>query len=124
MAKALLAGLIVVHAAMPAVLERFPERRDPGVAGYVAVDDCDMIGRRLVLVRPGLPDVLVAVADCAWPEDVAYRQELGYIADVDAAIWQGPWLPRYAELWRPEDRAEWRESQPWPPRRRGYAWKL
>lgn len=103
--KAIAAGLIVVHAAFPAVLAGFPERVDPGVAGYVAVNDCAMLGQRLVLVRPGQPDVLVAVADCAWAKDVPYRERMGYIADVDAALWAGPWRPQEAELWTPAARA-------------------
>lgn len=107
---ALLAGLIVAHAAFPTVLASYPERADPTAAGYVAVTDCAMMGQRLVLVRPGLPDVLVAVADCAWPEDAAYRARMGYIADVDTALWAGPWRPQYAELWEPTARAAYLES--------------
>jgi hypothetical protein len=105
MASALLAGWIVVHAAFPAVLDTFPERADPAVAGYVAVTDCAMMGQRLVLVRPGLPDVLLAVADCAWPAHAQYREERGYIADVDEALWFGAWIPQRAELWLPAARA-------------------
>lgn len=105
MAVAFLSGWIVVHAAFPAVLAAFPERTDETVAGYVAVTDCAMIGERLVLVRPGLPDVLVAVADCAWPAHTKYREARGYIADVDEALWHGPWIPQRAELWLLADRA-------------------
>jgi len=110
---ALLAGLIVVHAAFPAVLAHFPERADPAVAGYVAVTDCAAMGERYVLVRPGLPDVLVAVADCAWSADAAYRADRGLIADVDAALWVGPWRPQRGELWDPLRRAAYlAERQP------------
>lgn len=107
--QALFSGLIVLHAVMPAVLANFPERVQDGVDGYVAVSDCAMIGQRLVLVRPGLPDALVAVADCAAADDVAYRAQAGYIADVETALWAGPKRPQPAELWRPEDRAQWYE---------------
>ena len=104
-AKPLVAGLIVVHAAFPAVLANYPERADAGVAGYVAVDDCGWMRRHLVLVRPGLPDVLVAVADCAQAAHVPYRRRMRYIADVDASLWTGPWRPQAAELWTPPARA-------------------
>ena len=107
---ALLAGLIVAHVAFPAVLANFPERADPTVAGYVAVTDCAMMGQRLVLVRQGEPDVLVAVADCAWASHASDRAEQGLIADVDVALWTGPWRPQYAELWEPAARAAYLES--------------
>ena len=106
---ALYTGLIVLHAAMPAVLANFPERVQANVDGYVAVSDCSMVGQRLVLVRPGLTDALVVVADCAAAEDVAYRARVGYIADVETALWAGPERPLPAELWRPENRALWYE---------------
>jgi len=102
----ILSGQIVVHAAFPQVLFAYPDRRDPGVQGYVAVNDCAELGNRYVLVRPGQKDVLVAVADCAWAGHVAYRESRGLIADVDEAIWTGPWRPQYAELWTVEARAE------------------
>lgn len=102
-----IAGQIVVHAAMPSVLDRYPDRADPGVEGYIAVNDCAELGNRYVLVRPGQPDVLVAVADCAWAYHVPYRQSRNLIADVDEAIWAGPWRPQYAELWPVAERAEY-----------------
>ena len=105
--SAVLAGQIVAHNAFPAVLDRYPERADPGVQGYVAVNDCAELGRRYVLVRPGETEVLVAVADCAWAYHVPYREARNLIADVDAAIWAGPWRPQYAELWAPEERWLW-----------------
>ena len=109
---ATMAGVILVHNAFPGVLAAFPERRDPAVAGYVATNDCAQLGQRLVLVRPGLPDALVAVADCAWAHDVAWRDQHGYIADVDAALWVGPWIPQRAELWTVEAR-DWYHEQEW-----------
>ena len=124
MATALLAGWIVVHAAMPAVLANHPERADPTVAGYVAVSDCAMIGQRLVLVRPGQPDALVAVADCAWEQHVAYREANGLIADVDEAIWEGPWIPQPAELWLPEARAALLAALADVPRQVGPLWAM
>lgn len=106
------AGLIVVHAAMPAVLDTYPERRDPTVAGYIAVNDCAQLGQHYVLVRDGHPDALVAVADCAWAHHVAYRNQHGYIADVDAKLWAGAWVPQPAELWTVDAR-EWHIEQEW-----------
>ena len=103
----ILSGQIVAHSAFPQVFERYPDRRDPGVQGYVAVNDCSELGNRYVLVRPGQRDVLVAVADCAWAYHVPYRESRGLIADVDEAIWTGPWRPQYAELWTVDARAAW-----------------
>lgn len=111
LSTAVLAGVILVHAAFPGVLATFPERRDPGVAGYVATNDCAQLGQRLVLVRPGQPDVLVAVADCAWAHHVEWRNQRGYIADVDAALWVGPWIPQQAELWTVDAREWWAEME-------------
>lgn len=93
------AGEIVLHNAFPAVLQNFPERVQDGVDGYIATDDCGEMGDLFVLVRPGTPDVLVAVADCAWQSDVPYRRRMGYIADVDRQVWVGPEVPQEAELW-------------------------
>ena len=109
---AVLAGTILVHDAFPGVFAAFPERRDPTVAGYVATNDCAQLGQRLVLVRPGQPDVLVAVADCAWAHHVAWRERRGYIADVDSRLWVGPWIPQRAELWTVEAR-DWHIEQEW-----------
>jgi hypothetical protein len=92
-------GRIVIHDAFPAVLKNFPERADPGVDGYIGTTDCREIGERFVLVRPGQPDALVTVADCAWSFHVAYRQRMNLIADVDRSLWTGPERPQYAELW-------------------------
>ena len=114
LATALLAGWIVVHAAFPQVLNNYPERIDNSVAGYVAVDDCGMMGRHLVLVRRGVPDVTLAVADCANPAHLAYRQAMGYVADVDANpnVWRGPWVPQWAELWTVPAREQfWRRME-------------
>ena len=117
MTTAILSGLIVAHAAFhtpTGVLANYPERRvyvdGVEVAGYVALSDCDEIGRVYVLVRPGIPDVLVAVADCAQDYHVQGRQARGLIADVDTRIWVGPMREQQAELWRPADRAAyWRK---------------
>lgn len=106
-----LVGVILVHAAFPGVLAAYPERRDPGVQGYVATNDCADLGRHLVLVRPGQPDVLVAVADCAQERHVAWRQANRYIADVDAALWCGPWVPQPAQLWTVDARDWWAEQE-------------
>lgn len=105
--SAILTGQILVHDVMPQVLDAYPERRDPGVQGYIATNDCAELGRRFVLVRPGQPDVLVAVADCAWSHHRDWRERHGYIADVATEVWRGPWMPQYAELWPVEARAEW-----------------
>jgi hypothetical protein len=102
-----LAGLIVAHAAFPAVFLHYPERQQGGVDGYIAVNDCSEIGNRYVLVRQSLPDALVAVADCAQAQHVQYRNEQGLIADVDTTLWIGGYWPQPAELWRVEDRARW-----------------
>ena len=104
-----LTGLIVAHAAFPAVFAAYPERQQDGVAGYVALSDCAEIGNRYVLVRAGQPDALVAVADCAQAAHIAYRAEQGLIADVDVMLWRGGYWPQPAELWRVEDRARWLE---------------
>ena len=106
-----LSGTILVHDAFPAVLAAYPERRDDSVSGYVATNDCGQLGQHLVLVRPGQPDVLVAVADCAWAHHVEWRTANGYIADVDAALWVGPWIPQQAELWDVEARDWWIEQE-------------
>lgn len=110
-------GKIVLHNAFPAVLKNFPERVQSGVDGYIATDDCAEIGQRFVLVRPGLPDALVAVADCAWEADVPYRESMGYIADVDALLWDGPERPQPAQLWPPALRRVFliaRDGYPFP----------
>lgn len=112
LASAILVGWIVVHAAFPVVLDNYPERADDTVSGYVAVDDCGMLGKHLVLVRPGVPDVTLAVADCANPAHVQYRNERGLIADVDAAVWRGAWFPQRAELWTvPARERYWRHME-------------
>ena len=102
-----LTGLIVAHAAFPAVFATYPQRQVDGVDGYVGVSDCAHMGRFFVLVRHGQPEVLVAVADCAADEHVAWRAQQGLIADVDVALWAGPWREQPAELWRIDDRARW-----------------
>lgn len=107
-------GLIVVHAAFPAVFEIYPARQSttPEVRGYIAVNDCNWMGRELVLVRRGEPDALTVVADCAASQHVSLRNRLSYIADVDADIWVGPWVPQKAELWTPSARAAyWRRME-------------
>jgi hypothetical protein len=105
-------GTILVHDAFPGVLATYPERRDPTVAGYVATNDCAQLGQRLVLVRDGQPDALVAVADCAWAHHVEWRERRGYIADVDSSLWVGAWIPQRAELWTVEAR-DWHIEQEW-----------
>lgn len=103
-----LAGLIVAHAAMPAVLAAYPERVQDGVDGYIALSDCSEIGNQYILVRTGVRDMLVAVADCARLDDRQYRADMNYIADVEApGLWRGGMWPQRAELWRVEDRAAW-----------------
>jgi hypothetical protein len=104
-----LTGLIVAHAAFPAVFATYPERQQDGVAGYIALSDCSEIGNRYVLVRAGQLDALVAVADCAQDYHVAGRIARGLIADVDTAIWTGAMHEQPAELWRVDDRARWCE---------------
>lgn len=104
-----LTGLIVAHAAFPAVFANYPERQQDGVAGYIALSDCREIGNRYVLVRAGQPDALVAVADCANEKHVSYRQAQGLIADVDVMLWRGGYWPQPAEIWRVDDRARWLE---------------
>ena len=108
--QAVFAGLIVAHAAFPAVFATYPERQQDGVDGYVALSDCSEIGNQYVLVRQGLPDALVAVADCAQARHVAQRSDQGLIADVDVAVWRGGMWPQEAELWRVDDRARWCEK--------------
>ena len=108
--QAVFAGLIVAHAAFPAVFATYPERQQDGVDGYVALSDCSEIGNRYVLVRQGIPDALVAVADCAQARHVEGRNAEGLIADVDIALWIGGMWPQEAELWRVEDRARWCEK--------------
>ena len=106
--QALFAGLIVAHAAFPAVFATYPERQQDGVDGYVALSDCSEIGNRYVLVRQGVPDMLVAVADCAADKHVARRAAEGLIADVQwPEAWTGGYFPQMAELWRVDDRARW-----------------
>ena len=108
--QALFAGLIVAHAAFPAVFATYPERQQDGVDGYVALSDCSEIGNRYVLVRQGVPDMLVAVADCAQAAHVARRAAEGLIADVQwPEAWTGGYFPQMAELWRVDDRARWLE---------------
>ncbi len=102
-----LTGLIVAHAAFPAVFATYPERQTEGVDGYIALSDCSEIGNWYVLVRQGIPDALVAVADCAQARHVEGRNAEGLIADVDVALWRGGMWPQEAELWRVDDRARW-----------------
>ena len=111
LAASVIAGTILVHNAFPAVLATYPERVDNSVAGYIATNDCAQLGQRLVLVRKGQPDALVAVADCAWTHHVAWRERNGYIAYVDARLWAGAWVPQRAELWTVDDREWWTERQ-------------
>lgn len=109
---AILTGLIVAHAAFPAVFLHYPERQAADVDGYIAVNDCGEIGNRYVLVRPNLPDALVQVADCAQAAHVAGRNAKGLIADVDIALWHGGMWPQDAELWTIDDRERyWRRWQ-------------
>ena len=108
--QALLTGLIVAHAAFPAVFANYPERQQDGVDGYVALSDCNEIGNRYVLVRQGIRDMLVAVADCAQARHVQGRSDKGLIADVDIAVWRGGMWPQEAELWRVDDQARWFEQ--------------
>ena len=108
--QAFLTGLIVAHAAFPAVFANYPERVQEGVDGYVALSDCSEIGNQYVLVRQGIRDMLVAVADCAQARHVAQRSDQGLIADVDIAVWRGGMWPQEAELWRVDDRARWLEQ--------------
>lgn len=108
---AALSGTILVHNAFPAVLERYPERRDNSVAGYIATNSCADLGKHFVLVRRGQPDVLVAVADCAWAQHVEWRNQHGYIADVDSRLWRGLWVPQPAELWTVDAREWWAEME-------------
>lgn len=103
----ILVGMIVAHAAFPAVFLNHPERQQDGVDGYIALSDCSEIGNRYVLVRDGQPDALVAVADCAASQHLAYRELEGLIADVEQRIWTGGYWPQLAELWRPGDRARY-----------------
>ena len=98
-APAVRGGRIVLHDAFPAVLANYPDRVRDDVDGYIATDSCAELGQTIVLVRPGVPDALVAVADCAWDYHVPYRQRMGYIADVDRKLWVGPERPQEAELW-------------------------
>lgn len=101
MANAVLAGVITLHSAMPAVLANFPDRACPECAGYVATADCSEIGRRFVLVMHGR-DYLVQAADCLAAADApGNRRMFGgeWIADVDEALWSGPAVPQTAELW-------------------------
>ena len=106
-----LVGLIVAHAAFPAVFVAYPERQQDGVDGYVALSDSAEIGNRYVLVRQGVPDMLVAVADCAAAQHVARRAAEGLIADVQwPEAWTGGYFPQMAELWRVDDRARWCEK--------------
>lgn len=105
-----LIGLVAAHAAFHGVFLVYPERVQDGVDGYVALSDCSEIGNRYVLVRQGVPDMLVAVADCAQARHVAQRSDQGLIADVDVAIWRGGMWPQQAELWRVDDRARWFEQ--------------
>ena len=99
----------MAHAAFPAVFATYPERQTEGIDGYIALSDCGEIGNRYVLVRQGVPDMLVAVADCAQARHVEQRNDQGLIADVDVAIWIGGMWPQEAELWRVDDRARWCE---------------
>ena len=106
-----LTGLIVAHAAFPAVFATYPERQQDGVEGYIALSDCGEIGNRYVLVRALQPDMLVAVADCPAAQHVARRAAEGLIADVQwPEAWTGGYFPQEAELWRVEDRARWCEK--------------
>lgn len=95
-------GIVTLHLAMPTVLNNFPERAQPDVDGYIAVVDCDEMGRRYVLELGG-HSYLVAVADCAAVRDVEHIEySFGgdWIADVDASLWGD--LSRYpqeATLW-------------------------
>lgn len=73
--------------------------------GYIGVNDCGEMGNLYALVRSGVPDAVVAVADCAQARHVAFRERMGYIADVDIAVWDGPEIPQEAELWPLEERA-------------------
>ena len=104
-----LTGLIVAHAAFPAMFLSYPERQHEGVDGYIAMNDCAEMGNEYVLVRHGQPDALVAVADCAQAKHIQYRRNMGLIADVDVALWRGGMWPQMAELWRVDDRARWLE---------------
>jgi hypothetical protein len=82
---------IVRHDAFPSVLARYPERAVPG-AYYAATNDCNDLNQWRVLVVGGQA-YFVLIADCAAAEDVAYRESMGYVADVGKRLWERIGLP-------------------------------
>ena len=95
-------GIVTLHLAMPQVIANYPNRAQSDVDGYIAMLDCDDMGRRYVLELDG-ETYTVAVADCAAVRDQAHIEYVWggeWIADVDVKIWGD--LPRYpqeATLW-------------------------
>ena len=88
---------------MPQVIANYPNRAQSDVDGYIAVVDCDDMGRRYVLDIPGRVPALVAVADCANVRDmehIEYTFGGQWLADVDATLWGDlPPYPMEATLW-------------------------
>jgi hypothetical protein len=99
---AALAGIVTLHLLMPQVLDNYPERRQADVDGYIAVMDCQEIGRRFVLELDGQA-YLVAAADCAAPRDRAHIERAfagEWMADVELELWGDlPRFPQRARLW-------------------------
>ena len=103
MINAVLAGLVTVHAAVNTVLAVFPQWQCQRCDGYIALESCRSRGRYYVL-RYHSQDYLVRSIDCLNPADKEshdrYWSMVGpWIADVDEALWQGPWVPQRAEVW-------------------------
>ncbi len=83
-------GLATMHGAWYQVFRHFPERFDPNVAGFIAVNDCNRIGDLAIVRIDSGRWWLTRVADCRNP---AHTSIDNWIVDVDLRLWAVDGLP-------------------------------
>ena len=88
MPKTCQTGIATRHAAFEQVFANFPDRLRNDVHGYVAVADCDEMGKLYDLTING-KTYRVAVADClnrSMPMPTT-KGKLSWLVDVDDRLW-------------------------------------
>ena len=87
-----LQGKATLHNAWASVFATFPDRLDPEVDGYIALEDCSLIGQyRWIRFGTSGRWWRVRVADCLRPGDSLPSDD--WLADVDYRIWRFLRLP-------------------------------